>query len=78
VAANGGAFPLLGTCHEYGIAVPSFVMYTVIETDIFVRYAETIWEDGEREAFIAWLAANPLAGDVRRVAQGALFTARDG
>lgn len=23
-----------------------------------------IWEDGEREAFIAWLAANPLAGDV--------------
>ncbi|HTO19894.1 MAG TPA: transcriptional regulator [Pseudomonas sp.] len=39
-------------------------MYTVIETDIFVRYAETIWEDGEREAFIAWLAANPLAGDV--------------
>lgn len=39
-------------------------MYTVIETDIFVRYAEAIWEDGEREAFIAWLAANPLAGDV--------------
>ena len=25
-------------------------VYTVIETDIFVRYAETIWEDGEREA----------------------------
>ena len=39
-------------------------MYTVIETEIFKRYAESIWEDGEREAFIAWLATNPLAGDV--------------
>lgn len=39
-------------------------MYTVIETEVFKRYAESIWEDGEREAFIVWLAANPLAGDV--------------
>lgn len=39
-------------------------MYTIIETEIFKRYADTIWEAGEREAFIVWLAANPLAGDV--------------
>ncbi|MFC0712201.1 transcriptional regulator [Azorhizophilus paspali] len=39
-------------------------MYTIIETEIFKRYAESIWDDGEREAFIVWLATNPLAGDV--------------
>ena len=39
-------------------------MYTIIETEIFKRYAEAIWEEGEREAFIIWLAAHPLAGDV--------------
>ncbi|WP_162874187.1 transcriptional regulator [Pseudomonas viridiflava] len=39
-------------------------MYTIIETEIFKRYAESIWLDGERQEFIAWLAANPLAGDV--------------
>lgn len=37
-------------------------MYTVIETETFKRYAEPIWDDGERHEFIAWLAANPLAG----------------
>jgi hypothetical protein len=31
-------------------------MYTIIETEIFKRYAESIWDDGEREAFIVWLA----------------------
>lgn len=39
-------------------------MYTVFETGVFQRYASAIWADGEREAFITWLAANPLAGDV--------------
>lgn len=39
-------------------------MYTVIETHIFKRYAEGIWSDVERQEFICWLAANPLAGDV--------------
>ena len=39
-------------------------MYTIIETEIFRRYAADIWSDNERQAFIAWLAANPLAGDV--------------
>jgi len=35
-----------------------------IETPIFQRYAADIWRDGEREDFITWIAANPLAGDV--------------
>nr|WP_230679350.1 transcriptional regulator [Pseudomonas sp. AN-B15] len=39
-------------------------MYTIIETEMFKRYAEAIWGDGERHEFINWLAANPLAGDV--------------
>ena len=39
-------------------------MYTIIETEVFQRYASPIWGDGEREEFIAWLAANPLAGAV--------------
>ena len=39
-------------------------MYTIIETPIFRKYAADIWQDDEREAFIAWIAENPLAGDV--------------
>jgi len=31
-------------------------MYTIIETAMFRRYAEQVWQDNEREAFIAWLA----------------------
>jgi len=39
-------------------------MYTIIETDIFKRYAAEIWGDDERLAFIQWLAKNPMIGDV--------------
>ncbi|MFY0990172.1 transcriptional regulator [Halomonas sp. C05BenzN] len=39
-------------------------MYTIIETAMFRRYAEQIWQDDERESFITWLAADPLVGDV--------------
>ncbi|MFC0268563.1 hypothetical protein [Kushneria aurantia] len=39
-------------------------MYTIIETDMFQRYAAQVWQDDERLAFISWLADNPLAGDV--------------
>lgn len=39
-------------------------MYTVVETEIFRRYADAIWSDLERLEFVAWLATNPLAGDV--------------
>lgn len=39
-------------------------MRTVIETEIFQRYSASIWADDERQQFIEWIAANPLAGDV--------------
>ncbi len=39
-------------------------MRTVVETEVFQRYADGVWEDGEREQFIDWIAANPQAGAV--------------
>jgi hypothetical protein len=39
-------------------------MYTVIETQAFIRTAAKIWDDKEREQFISWLANNPDAGNV--------------
>ncbi|TES96178.1 transcriptional regulator [Burkholderia cepacia] len=39
-------------------------MYTIVETPVFLRYADDIWRDSEREEFIHWIANNPLAGDV--------------
>jgi mRNA-degrading endonuclease RelE of RelBE toxin-antitoxin system len=37
---------------------------TVAETPVFMKYAAEVWSDAEREAFIAWIAANPEAGDL--------------
>ena len=39
-------------------------MFTIIETPLFTADAKDIWSEDERGAFCAWLAANPLAGDV--------------
>ncbi|HML81889.1 MAG TPA: transcriptional regulator [Thiomonas arsenitoxydans] len=39
-------------------------MYTIIETPLFTADARGIWAEDERGEFCAWLAANPLAGDV--------------
>lgn len=39
-------------------------MHTVAETEIFQRYAASIWSESERLEFVEWIAANPLAGDV--------------
>lgn len=39
-------------------------MHTVVETEIFTTDAKSIWSEDEREAFINWIAANPLAGEV--------------
>lgn len=39
-------------------------MFTVRETRAFVRAMDAIWGDGERQEFVNWIAANPLAGDV--------------
>ena len=46
-------------------------MRTVIETPTFQKQAEKFWTDDERLAFINWIAANPLAGDVIVGADGA-------
>lgn len=49
----------------YNTAVPYHCpMYTVVETNVFVRAAALVWTDAERVAFIDWLAANPDSGDV--------------
>ena len=42
----------------------NFAMFTVVETDTFVRYAQAIWSDAERDDFITWIANNPLSGAV--------------
>ena len=39
-------------------------MHTVSETEIFQKYAASVWSEDERTEFINWIAANPLAGDV--------------
>lgn len=39
-------------------------MLTVIETPNFLRYAQRVWNDAEREEFVNWISENPEAGDV--------------
>jgi hypothetical protein len=39
-------------------------MYTVVETETFVRYTDGMWRENERAALISWLAHHPCAGDV--------------
>ncbi|WP_293474532.1 type II toxin-antitoxin system RelE/ParE family toxin [Phenylobacterium sp.] len=39
-------------------------LITVCETKLFMRQAEAVWGDEERETFINFIAANPEAGDV--------------
>jgi hypothetical protein len=39
-------------------------LLTVAETPLFVRQAEAILDDRERETFVDFIAANPEAGDV--------------
>ena len=39
-------------------------MLTVAETDVFVRYATSVWTDEVRAEFVTWIANNPLSGDV--------------
>ena len=46
-------------------------MRTVIETPTFQKQAEKLWSETERLAFVDWIAANPLAGDVIPGADGA-------
>jgi hypothetical protein len=39
-------------------------LITVAETPLFVRQAEAVWDEAEREAFVDFIAANPEAGNV--------------
>ena len=39
-------------------------MHSIIETPVFTADARSIWSEEERGEFCAWLAANPLVGDV--------------
>lgn len=39
-------------------------LITVAETALFMRQAEKVWSDAEREEFVSYIAANPKAGDV--------------
>ena len=39
-------------------------MRTVAETPVFLRYAEEVWTETERERFISFIAASPEAGDI--------------
>ena len=39
-------------------------LITVAETPLFVKQAEAVWADAEREAFVDFIARNPAAGDV--------------
>jgi hypothetical protein len=45
-------------------------MRTVAETPVFIRYASEVWTDAERQEFISFIAANPLAGDLIRGSGG--------
>jgi hypothetical protein len=39
-------------------------LITIGETPLFIRQAEAIWGNEQREAFVSFIAANPEAGDV--------------
>jgi hypothetical protein len=39
-------------------------LVTVAETPLFVRQAEEVWNEAERDEFIAFIAANPQVGDL--------------
>jgi hypothetical protein len=46
-------------------------MFTVIETPTFQKQVAGVWTESERLEFIAYIAANPEAGDVIPGAEGA-------
>ena len=45
-------------------------MRTVAETPVFIRYAEQVWSEAERQAFITFIALNPEAGSIIRGSGG--------
>ena len=47
----------------YILGMPS-VPLTVVETPQFVRQADQVWADEERQEFVDYIARNPEAGDL--------------
>ena len=45
-------------------------MRTVAETEVFQRYAEEVWSNAEREAFVSWIATSPESGKIIRGSGG--------
>jgi hypothetical protein len=45
-------------------------MRTVAETPVFIRYANEVWSEAERQEFITFIASNPEAGSVIRGSGG--------
>ena len=39
-------------------------MHTVIETEIFTKYAAGVWNEATYSEFVTYIAANPLVGDI--------------
>jgi len=37
---------------------------TVAETPLFLRQAASVWDEGEHDAFVTFIASHPTAGDV--------------
>ena len=47
------------------------MLFRSIETPTFQKQVAKVWTEAERLEFIAWIAANPTAGDVIPGADGA-------
>jgi hypothetical protein len=45
-------------------------LHTVVETEIYLRYAERIMSESERNAVVDFFASNPQAGDIIPGANG--------
>ncbi len=48
------AVAFLSLLADYAFKAYSFSMFTVIESSVFIKYAQAIWSDEERVAFINW------------------------
>jgi len=46
------------------------LMRTVADRSVFVRYANEVWSEAERQEFITFIASNPEAGSVIRGSGG--------
>lgn len=46
-------------------------LLTVVETEAFIVQAGRVWTAEEHDAFVDWIAAHPLAGEVIPGADGA-------